>query len=137
MLPTLTVTITIAGETSEVVEEVRRMLGSAPTSIIEADEPPVDPAAWTSDEVERVWRLLTPDCREVLAEIARRPRGYHKEALRAALQMSALSVAGRLSSLGHRERLIGKPSFLHRTDDGYYFMDAEVAPVIRRLADQD
>ena len=141
------VTITVTAELEELPQALEQLLygfAAAPVAQVRGTAPErqeadgiVDEVIWPSGDLARWWRRITPDAREVVAEIAKRPDGYPFNEVFKVLDLSGTTVGGRMSSLGHAKRdFPGRPDIVipdYRRRQ--YSIHPEIAAEIRRLAE--
>lgn len=145
-------TVTVEGEANEVRGALEALLGSVVLdgsgealgkgqSVAGGQKAAQSP--WTPDDLGRLWSILTPNAKRVLATVAQEPDGYAHQDLERVLETDMQTIGGNLSSVGHAMRR------LYSTDGGYlkpwpidndyawrrYRMDKDVAKMIRDLWD--
>ncbi len=145
------ITITIEGESQE-IEAIQAVLqrlagvamavGAEEAAAAEAGWPGGERQSWTFEEFQQFWSRLKEGARQILAEIAKRPEGYPMADLERALGLPARVIGGRLSSVGHAMRRFEwkeRPVEFRTGGDEemrrVYFMNPEVARMIRRLSE--
>jgi hypothetical protein len=123
----LKLTITLEGEPGEDLRsELLRVLhvnGQARTDAVPAI---VD---WTPEDLGKFWRGLKDDVRPLLVEIAKHAPTYSFADLRKDVGLKGLTVAGRMSSVGHQQRKFpNRPPVVTRDwSRGLYHVDMKIA----------
>jgi hypothetical protein len=96
------------------------------------------PEVWTEAQVKRLLDEVRPNAHNILIELAKKPEGYLRKDLAAALNVQEQSIRGQLSSLGAAlKRMGGRLSPLsHEVKDGEftYVIDAGVAAILNQAA---
>ena len=143
-MPKVTI-VTVEGEAEELRDIVRGLLGPdadqllAPARLRNGQPQPAEDG-WSEEELETLWREVSPNVHPIWAEVASRPEGYPIDELRRKLGLEGPVMSGRLTAVGKAlRRLKWKKSDPMRRDvrAGKYSMAAEVAEVIRRLAQEE
>ena len=118
--------LTLEGVVSDVINTIRQLAagnGSTPTTVSNNPDddllvnPPVQPPVddtgsvtedpWTDELARALWVLLTPDAREIYRRVAHGDGHIlHRDALLDAMNLTARTLSGQLSSQGHALRRI-------------------------------
>lgn len=100
-MPKASFTITVEGaEAADLIAAVQEFFAAraAPVELEPDDE-------WTAEQVELMWRKVTPDYRELVMALFSEGGSASMEELMSELEGTRQEVGGRLSSPGHQARL--------------------------------
>jgi hypothetical protein len=124
----------------ELVSRFSPTNGTASREIDDQDGEVREPSSsWSHDELAEMWKLLRPEAKQILAELAKKPGGYPFGELQRVTGKRGVEIGGNLSSVGFAIRRF--PGKNHPLTKNYsmheWSMQPEVAEVIRELSENE